>query len=174
MTVRVVGKPGRYGWSKRLRKGENCVVARWQCGDLVSVNQLRLILDALADAGKISQDQSSEFFRAIRRLDENAGKIEDLRSVRTLAKVLGMRVIVKVREPRLPYVKPRLYSSTYWEAYGLVRYLRRTVPGVDVRVRRVEQHAKLPACRRESRWRPGGYSVSGHPIGQSCLKVQLT
>lgn len=162
----VVGRPGRYGWSKRLRKGANCVLARWEGGDMISDRELRWYLDEFVRMGKLTRVQRTEFYRAIRRFDEKKGEAGDLQSVRTFAKALGMHAVIRAHEPPLPKVKPGLYSSSYWQAYRLARYIRRTVTGVDVRAHRIERYAKLPAGGKESKSRPGGYAVKISPLGR--------
>ena len=166
-TVTVVGRPGRYGWSRRLRKGANCIVARWEGGDQLSTDELLLYLDEFVDTGKIDEAKKVEFFAAIRRLDAGKGKVEDVKRIRTLAKALGMKVVLKASEPSLPYVKPGAYSMTYWQARGLARFIKRTVAGVDVRVYRVERHAELPPTVKEPVSRPGGYVVRVSPMPRS-------
>lgn len=165
-SVVVVARPGRYGWSKRLRRDTNCIVARWEGGDHISDGELRWYLDQFVSLGRITKAQRIEFHGAIRRFDENRGGAEDAQSVRTLSKILGMRMVVKASEPPLPKVKPGLYSMTYWQAYRFARFIRRTVTGVDVRMYRVERQARLPLGVKESKSRPGGYAVKISPQGR--------
>ncbi len=125
-TVVVVGKPGTYGWSKRLRRSANCIIARWEGGDQISDWELGWHLGEFVRAGKITEAQRDEFSRVIRRLDEDRGGTEDLQSMRAFAKILGMRVVVKASEPALPEMKPGAYSMTYRQAYRLASFIKKS------------------------------------------------
>jgi hypothetical protein len=113
-SVVVVGQPGTYGWSKRLRAGTSCVVSRWEGGDFISEGELDAYLDLFVRAGKITGAQRDEFRDAIRKLDSGIGEAADMRSIRAFARILGMRVIAKASEPPLPYLEPGACSMTYF------------------------------------------------------------
>ncbi len=162
-TVVVVGRPGRYGWSKRLRPGANCVVGRWEGGDQISDWELGWYLGQFVRAGKITRAQRSEFYGVIRKLDEGKGGTEDLPSIRAFAKVLGMRVIVKASEPPLPKVKPGPYSMSYKQAYRLAAFLRRDTQGLEVRVRKADKENQRSPMASWWRLSPGSYTVSVRP-----------
>ncbi len=162
-SVVVVGGPGAYGWSRRLRRGANCIVARWEGGDQISDEELRLYLDEFVERGRITGAQRVEFYGAITRLDEGKGGTDDLRSIRTFAKLLGMKAIVRPSEPPLPKGKPGPHGLTYGQAYRLAAFIRRNARGVEVRVVRADNEDQ--GSHAVSWWRlsPGDYSVSVRP-----------
>ncbi len=164
-SVVVVGRPGTYGWSRRLQEAANCIVARWEGGDQISDWELGWHLGQFVRAGKITENQRIEFYEAIRRLDEDKGGVEDLQSMRAFAKILGMRVIAKASEPPLPYVEPGPHSMSYWEAYGLAHYIRLHAPEVDVRVVKSAEEGHFPFGGNGPKSRPGAYFVKTGPRG---------
>ncbi|MDG7012987.1 MAG: hypothetical protein JRN11_08455 [Nitrososphaerota archaeon] len=131
-TVVVVGKPGRYGWSRRLRRGANCIVARWEGGDRISYSELESYMDEFVKGDVITGAQREEFYGSIRKLDEGRGGAGDLRSIRAFGKALSMRVVLRGREAPFREVEPGLYSMSYREAYGLARSMKSHAAGVDV------------------------------------------
>ena len=95
-------KPGRYGWSRRLRRGANCIIARWEGGDRVSYSELGSYMDELVKGGVITGAQREEFYGSIRKLDEGRGGAGDLRTIRVLGNALSMRVVLRGREASFP------------------------------------------------------------------------
>lgn len=162
-TVAVVGRPETYGWSRRLRRGANCIIARWEGGDQISDCELGWHLDEFVKAGKITEAQRIEFYDAIRRLDGDKGRAEDLQSIRDLAKIISMRVIIKANEPPLPEVKPRPYCMTYQQAYRLAAFIRKSAQGVEVHVVRTDDEDHGPSGTGWWRSNPGSYTVKVGP-----------
>ena len=164
-TVTVVGEPGRFGWSERLRKGENCVVARWEGGDLISEGNLRLILEGFAEVGRTTRTQSVELFDAIARLDVGKGRVDDLDKVRALARILGIRVVRKAKETPLPRGTLEEHNLAYWQAYRAAQLMKKSAIGAKVQVRRIEGRPRFPAGTRGSKDHLGGYFVRVTPAG---------
>ena len=101
-TAVIVGEPGRYGWSRLLRRGTDCIIARWEEGDSISCSELGSYIDELVKGGVMTGAQREEFYGSIRKLDERRGGAGDLRSIRTFGKALSMRVVLRGREAPLP------------------------------------------------------------------------
>lgn len=160
-TVVVLKRAGRYGWSRSFALTK-CVIARWGGGDAISDRNLRWYLDRFLGEGRITATQKFEFYEAIKRLDGNRGSARDVQSIRALGTVLGMKLRIKARESRPPPVKPGL---SYWQAYRLARFLRNTAAGVNVRVYRTGQHARLPRGIEDSMSRQGVYAIKVTPSG---------
>jgi hypothetical protein len=162
-TLVVVGKPGTYGWSKRLRPGTRCIIARWEGGDFISEGEVDSYLDLFVRAGKITGAQRVEFREAIRKFDASKGETADARSIGAFAKILGMRVITRAGELPLRHVEPGAYSMTYWQAYGLARLMRMYAPEVDVRVVKSAEEERFPFGGNGPKSRPGAYLVRTGP-----------
>jgi hypothetical protein len=159
-SVVVVGRPGAYGWSRRLRRGANCIVARWEGGDQISDGELRLYLDDFVKEGRITGAQRVEFYDAIVRLDEGKGMSSDLRSISRFGKLLSIRVIVRTSEPPRPEMKLVPRGLTYGQAYRLASFIRKdALRGVEVRV--VNANRANQGSSTSSWWKmsPGEYSV---------------
>jgi len=162
-TFVVVGRPGTYGWSKRLRPGTRCIIARWEGGDFISEGEVDAYLDLFVRAGKVTGAQRVEFREAIRKFDACKGETADVLSIRAFARILGMRVITRASETPLRHVEPGEYSMTYWEAYGLARRIRMYAPEVDVRVAKSAEEGRFPFGGNGPKSRPGAYLVRTGP-----------
>ena len=166
-TVVVIGKPGRYGWSRRLRRGANCIVARWEGGDRISYAELESHLDELVKGGVITGAQREEFYGSIRKLDERRGGAGDLRSIRAFGKALSMRVVLRGREAPRRGVKPGSYSMTYWQAYRLARHIESRSAAVEVHVMKDdEENPRFSSRGGGPVSRPGAYVVRARPVGE--------
>ena len=171
-TVVVIGKPGRYGWSRRLRRGANCIIARWEGGDRISYSELESYLDELVKGGVITGAQREEFYGSIRKLDERRGGAGDLRSIRAFGKALSMRVVLRGREAPLRAVKPGPYSVTYWQAYRLARRIKSRSAAVEVHVVKGDEESPRSSSRGGGPVsRPGAYAVRAGPVGEVSRRV---
>lgn len=120
-TVTVVGKVGQYGWSRRLRPSESCILARW-AGDPVGLSELESRLDGFVAERRITGLQRDAFYEAIQLIDDHHGDAESLALIRSFAKILGMRCIARKREK----MRPRRIIEL--EARRFERWLARGVP----------------------------------------------
>ncbi|MBI3860211.1 MAG: hypothetical protein HY296_08310 [Thaumarchaeota archaeon] len=162
-SVVVVGKPGTFGWSKRLRKAANCIIARWEGGDQISDRELGWHLGQFVRAEKITDAQRNEFYGAIRKLDKGKGGPEDLQDIKFLAKVLGLRVIMKSCEPPLSKVTPGPHGLTYRQAYSLAASIRKSTPGLEVRVVKMGDEGQESSVSGWWSSLPGSYTVRVGP-----------
>ena len=171
-TVVVIGKPGRYGWSRRLRRGANCVVARWEGGDRISYSELESYLGELVKGGVITGAQREEFYGSVRKLDERRGGAGDLRSIRAFGKALSMRVVLRGREAPRRGVKPGSYSMTYWQACRLARHIESRSAAVEVHVMKDdEEDLRFLSRGGGPVSRPGAYVVRASPVGEVGRRV---
>ena len=171
-TVTVVGKPGKYRWSRRLRRGADCIIARWEGGDRISYAELESYLDELVKGGVITGAQREEFYGSIRKLDEGRGGAGDLRSIRAFGKALSMRVVLRGREAPLRAVNPGLCSMTYWQAYRLARHIKSRFAAVEVHVMKDdEENPRFSSRGGGPVSRPGAYAVRARPVGEVSRRV---
>ena len=171
-TVTVVGKPGKYRWSRRLRRGADCIIARWEGGYRISYSELKSYLEELVKEGLITGAQREEFYRSIRKLDERRGGAGDLRSIRAFSRALSMRVVLRGCEAHLRAVNPGLCSMTYWQAYRLASQMKSRSAAVEVHVMKDdEENPRFLSRGGGAVSRSGAYVVRASPVGEVGRRV---